>query len=901
MRWGQFFLILLLVLIIDKGYGQVMGQLKDTAAARNCPQALLSVLRPDSSLVRSTLSAKDGRFQFPGAWPAGNYILLVMHPDYITSFRPFAIGSAGAYDFGILPVLPKTDSLQAVVVTPGDLRPHFRRDTVEYNTAHIRMNINANVEGMIGRLPGLQVDAGGNITYNGQKIQRVQVDGKDLFGSDLTIVTRNLNADMIAKVQVLDSKSREALFTGIDDGQRIKTLNLTLKEDSKKGHFIKAEEGGSAQKYYQVNGILSSFKEKQQFMVLGMASNNDNTSLAGTTENSGPGLNLKGSLQDPLGASAGTGIPRAEGGAAHYGDKWGSYNDFVDGYCRYGYMLTRPFSNTMTEQILPDSLYAQVQDNSSVNRTSVQSFISHFTCNLDSLSEFQFAFGGGISRGQNEFTSFGNSSFNATLVNDGQHMISSEVLNKNWHGDLMWRLQGREKKARIFSLVASISKQSNNTTGYLYSLNHFYYPNGLMQSADTVDQRKAINNDGTNVDARINYTNPVWKGAVLGVSFGINLSNSHAQQSTFGRGDGKYDERVDSLSGYYSDNFLTQRGTINLQGRGKTFDYVLGGDLLEYDYQERNVFDNSLSKYHYLNFDPRFNANFNPSVSAGYALSYNATTQLPAFAQLQPIRNNIDPLNITLGNPNLHPSYTHSLGFNFHRGQLINYTTGFNLGLTSNSISAKTHTDNLGRQISQAVNTSGSVNGGLFFYLNTHIKRQGLDVSLNNNVTYGRTVNYVNDLLSKNDNYTATSGFSLAKYIANSYNFRITTNFSYTSTRSSINSGLKTSYWSQNHTAQLGFFPLKNWEINTNLNYTWRQKTSIFDNHNSVLLWNSAINRNFLNNTLTARLAINDILGQNAGITRTINANQISQTNSNVIGRYWMLSILYRFTKKGGK
>src|SRR5260221_11923872 len=106
-----------------------------------------------------------------------------MHSSYSTSFRQFKIGSSGAYDFGILPLFTKVDSLQAVVVTPGDLRPHFHRDTVEYNTAHIKMNVNANVEEMIERLPGLQVEANGKITYNGQKIQRVLVDEQELFGS----------------------------------------------------------------------------------------------------------------------------------------------------------------------------------------------------------------------------------------------------------------------------------------------------------------------------------------------------------------------------------------------------------------------------------------------------------------------------------------------------------------------------------------------------------------------------------------------------------------------------------------------------------------------------------------------------------------------------------------------
>src|SRR5258708_20648596 len=900
-RGGQLFLILLLSLAMCKSYGQVTGQLRDTVAAKNCPQALLSLLRSDSSLIRSTLSDKEGRFQFRGALPAGDYILLIMHSSYSTSFRQFKIGSSGAYDFGILPLFTKVDSLQAVVVTPGDLRPHFHRDTVEYNTAHIKMNVNANVEEMIGRLPGLQVDANGNITYNGKKIQGVLVDEQELFGSDLTIETGNLNDDMIAKVQVMDSKSKQSQFSGIDDGQRIKTLNLTLKEDSKKGYFMKAEAGGDVQKYYQVNGILGSFKGKQQLMVLGLVSNNSNTGFNEATGGMGTGLYIVENISDPLGASAGTGIPRAAGGAIHYANDWGNFTDHADAYCRYGHILTQPFSSSLTEQILSDSVYTQIQQNNSFNRLNEQKFDSHFTYNLDSLSAFQLAMRCSNSKGYNQFASTENSQFNGTLINDSYRTISSDVFNQDCASDFMWRIRGRKNKDRIFSIVSNVSEQSNSADGYLFTRNHFYYPNNTISNTDTVDQRKSIATDGLNINAYASYRQPIWRGAILGIVYGIALATNHAQQSTFGRGNGKYDEQVDSLSNDYRDIFLTQVSMLNLQGQGKNIDYVLGGDILQYNYEENNLLNNSLSKYHYLNFAPRLTLNYNPNSLEGYAVGYKGSTQFPSFAQLQPIRNNSDPLHITIGNPNLHPSYSHSFGLSFHRARSIIYNVSLNVGLINNSISTKTYTDSLGRQISQAVNTNGSGNGSLNFYLNTKLKPWDLDLGFNTNITYGRTVNYVNDLLSKNDSYTAGGGFSLAKYVANIYNFRIITSFLYSSTSSSINAGLKTNYWTQNHIAQLGFFPWKNWEINTNCNYTWRQKTSIFDNHNSVLLWNASLNRNFLTNHLTPRISINNILGQNAGITRSITANQISQTTSNMIGRYWMLSVLYRFTHKGGK
>jgi len=793
---------------------------------------------------------------------------------------------------------PKFDSLRPVIVTPGELRAHFRRDTVEFNTAHLKMDVNANVEQMIGRLRGLQVDPDGNITYNGQKIQRVLVDGREMFGSDLTIVTRNFNADMIAKVQIMDSKSKQAQFTGIDDGQRIKTLNLTLKEDSKNGYFVKGGGGGALPDYYQAGGILGAFKGKEQLMVLGTAYNNGSSGFSGNTGGLGTGIYIGGGANDPLGAEAGAGIPQAYGGAAHYANELGTNGDHADGYYMFGHSATRPFSTSLTEQILPDSVYTQTQQSSSVNSQNQQVFQGDFAYSIDSLSSFEFGLLGGTMQGQNVFNSSGRSEFNDTVVNTSTRSLSSNVANQNFGGHLNWRIRARKDDRRVFSILLDMSEQGNTTSGYLYSLDHFFQSNGSLQSIDTTDQRKSIITGGVAFNGGLNYTEPLWKDAVLGLSYGLSVNNSHSQQSTYNRGDGKYQDLVDSLSDHYRDIFLTQRGTLTLQGTGKDYDYVFAGDILQYNYRQQDLLNDSLIKQAYLNFAPKVTVNFHPSPTTGFSFVYSGSTQVPSITQLQPVQNNTNPLAITLGNPALRPSYTNAFELGFHEDKSIHWYAGLNVGLTNNGISTKTYTDSLGRQVSQQVNTSGSVNGSFNLGISKRLEPLGLDLGFNGGISYSRSVTYINDLLSQNDSYTPTAGFSVAKYVANSYHFQVNTQFGYSSTSSSVNTGAATRFWTQNHTVQAGFFPFKHWELNTNAVYTWRQKTSIFDDDNSVLLWNAGIKRNFLDNRLEAGIQLNDILGANAGISRSISANQISQTSSNVIGRYLMLSLVYHFTQK---
>jgi len=881
------------------GQGVVLsGKLIDTTAGRSCAMVIISLLHEDSSLIRFTHSGKNGSFRLAADVPTGVYLLFIEHPSFIPLYRRLFIDRNTAYDMGVIVLIPKTDSLQPVTITPRDFRPHFRRDTLEYNTANIKMNVNANVEEMIGRLPGLQVDPDGNITYNGQKIQQVLVDGREIFGSNLTLVTRNLNADMIGKIQVIDSKSKQSQFTGIDDGQRVRTLNLILKEDRHGEYFVKAGAGEDPNGYYQLGGVLGSFNGKEQLMVIGAAADNGNSSFSGSAGGMSTNVFINGATNDPLGASAGTGIPSTIGGAADYANDFGPDRLPINGYYHYGHLITHPYSSSLSEQIIPDSIYIQNQENKSVNSQYQQGFETDFTYNLDSLSAFQVRFVAANMHGNNLFSSTGSGAFNDTLTNTSIRTLSSDVTNQRFLGNVLWRLCGRRNRNRILSVMADFSGTNNATGGYLYSIDRYYQTNGAVQSIDTTDQRMSVVHGEFLFNGGANYTEPLWDNVVLGLSYGLTINNTHQQQFTYDRGDGKYQDLVDSLSGNYQDIFVTQRGGLSLQGQGNSYDFVFGGDVLQYNYREQDLLNDSVIKYQYLNFAPRLMVNLRPNSSTGYSVSYSGSTQLPSITQLQPVQNNTNPLYITLGNPNLHPSYTNTFSLGYHRTRATLFNMGVNFAIINNSISTKTYTDSLGRQVSQQVNTSGSVNADVNASINKKLKSLDLNVSLNGSFSYSRAVSYINTFLADNDTYTAGGGFSLAKYVTNAYNFRINTNFSYSTTTSSINTGTVVGYWTQNHVAQVGIFPLKDWEVGTSLNYTWRQKTPIFANNNSVVLWNVFVNRNFLDNRLTARFQVNDILGQNTGISRSISANQISQTNSNVIGRYWMLSLQYQFNHK---
>jgi len=798
-------------------------------------------------------------------------------------------------DLGTVVLFPRADTLTAVIVTPRALPPKMHGDTLEYATSHIKTRVNANVEELLARLPGVQVDQNGGIKVNGKKVERLLVDGEDLFAGDPTIVTRNFNADMIAKVQVLDKKSAQAEFTGVDDGQTTKTINLALKDDSKRGYFLKTEAGGGPQGYYNLNGLLGSFKGYRQFAALGMMANTGATSFNGNVGDLGSGLNIGSGTNDALRATAGNGIPRVGGGGMHYANKWNGNEDHLVGNYSYGQLTTSPYSTMVTSQILTDSIYIQRQQSSSVNTQNQHALNADYDYIPDSISAFRFSLGGASMQGHNDFSSIDSSSFNDTLVNSSLRTIRSDVENQQFRGSIMWRIRGREKKDRNFSVLAGMARQSNNTGGFLYSRNNFYQGSGALLYADTTDQRKVIDLNGLFFNSSLNYTEPLWKDAVLAVTYGLSFNKAESSQSTYNRNGGKYDDYVDSLSNHYQNNVLTQRATVNLQMHDKTFGFTMGGDILYYAYRQLDKIKDSVLRYQYINFTPRINGRYKIDNYKGFDLNYNTSTQQPSITQLQPVQNNNDPLHITLGNPHLHASFSHNLDIGFYSLKPWVTNVGVNFGLTTNTISTKSYTDSLGRQVSEAVNVNGTYRAGSYFSISKKIKPIDLDLGLNTGVSYNRSVNYVNQYLSRNDSYNAGAGFSLNKFVADKYSCQLNAAISYSYSRSSINLSAPTHYWIQDHNAQVSLFPLPGFEINTGAFFNWRQKLNNFDKKNSTLMWNAYVGKNFLKNQLTIRWQVNDILGQNAGISRNITANQTIESTFNVIGRYWALSATWRF------
>lgn len=869
------------------------GKVKDSTHDKLYLLCVIALLQPDSSLVRFIRTGKDGDFLLDHIAP-GRYILLITHPYYSEFSLTLTLNEGKTVNLGYIFLLPHASLLEPVVVTPSFTGPRMKGDTLEYNTGGIRLRANSTIEELLNRLPGIQIDADGYFTVNGQRIERLLVDGKEFFGHDLSFVTKNFNADMISKVQVFDTKSKQAEFTGVNDGQKIKTLNLTLKEDSKKGSVLHGYLGADFQRYNDINGTLAAFDRNKQMAIVVKTANEGDLDMPG-------GLTLAGltnTIADPLSASAGVGIPRSSIAGLHYcNGKSESDGRFTGGY-QSNWLWINPSGGSTIRQSLPGTVYMQKQGANSINRQDQHGLHAECQFQFDSVNAVSLSITGSHAGGHNILNGSDSSCFNDTLINKGMRNLQSDTRNDNFQGNIMWVARSRKNNDRSFSLTGDINSMGNSAEGLLHLINYFYNQNGNSRHGDSADERKSIDTHEFIANIQANYVEPLWKETYIVLSYRSTIDNSRSIQNAYARRNDRYDVPIDSLGVFYQNMQLTHTFTVNMGGSYRNLSYNIGNDVLYSIQHQSDGLKPVFPHRQYINVNPSASIRWIVNANTKVSLDYRSSSLQPSFDQLEPVINNNDPLHIKLGNSGLRPARLHYFETHFRKVHSITMIDlGATMGLTPNAFSVNSYTDSLGRQLSQVVNVDGSWNIGFFGYIGTKIKKTGFNISLSPNWRFYRNINYVNNYLDHTDYYRTGCALSINKYVSDRYNLGTGFAAFYSSSSSSINRAQSIHYWSGQYSIRLSMFILRDFEMNTSASFNWQQKIEGFDKTPAICLWNAYIGRSFLKNQLSFRWQINDILATNRGFTRVISSNLITENTSNVIGRYWMLTASYRIMR----
>jgi hypothetical protein len=902
----------------------IRGKVTDTAASYTMVNSTVSVLnQKDSTLVKFSRVNQEGSFQINNL-KAGNFILLITYPGYADYIEQFALDSLKpAKDFNAVNLLLKSTLLENVIIQGKAAAIKIKGDTTEFNAGSYNIQPNSKVEDLLKQLPGIQVDKDGNITAQGKSVPKVLVDGEEFFGDDPTLVTKNIRADMVDKVQLYDKKSDEAAFTGVDDGKETKTINIKLKEDKKNGYFGKVDLGIGTDKFYQGQAMINIFKGKQRVSGYGIIGNTGTTGL-GWEDSDKYGSSGAMEFDDGVyfingdddfggwnGRYDGRGIPITRTGGLHFEDKWNKDKFSLNTNYKIGHLGVKGSNSNLTQNILPQDAYGVSRTINSAsgqlfdNTTFRQKLDATLTFQLDSTSTLKVIVDGTQKqvKTKEEFNSL-SSRGDSSIINTGDRKVTNDG-DQNIFNISAFYTKKLKKKGRTLSVRLAQSLNENKSDGFLNSKNEFFNESEELDSIRNINQLKTNNSFSNVFTSRFTFTEPVSKTTSLIFNYGLILNNSTSDKKSFNQsGAGVYDQLDPLFSNNFELNQLTNQGGASLNFKKEKTTLNFGTNFSAVQFNQKDIYRNRRFDRDFINWNPNATLRYRFSQQKSISLSYYGNNTQPSIGQIQPIRENTDPLNITIGNPDLDPSFNNRFSLNYNSYKILTdqyiYFYG-SYSFISNPITNTTVTDPAGNNTYKAINLNETPTN---FYLNgsTSRKIKGIDLSVGIDLSANGSKNYsvINDVLAitRSNNYSTSLSVSKNK---DKYDFRISGGPSYNDNRSSLPSSTNNQGWGARGYGNFNVKLPGKVQISADAQYEYTAKTKTFNKDFERAIINASIAKKFFKaENLQIRISGNDLLNQNVGFDRSASNNMFVENRYTTIQRYFMGSVIWDFNKMGG-
>jgi Outer membrane protein beta-barrel family/CarboxypepD_reg-like domain len=901
----------------------VKGVAFDTLAKQPVTFATITLLlKKDSSLINFTMTDDKGVFELKNI-PNGEYRILVTHTNYYNSNKFFTAGDDNkTIEIGNIVMNDVHKILAEVVVTSEAPPVTLVGDTVQYNAGSFKVQPNASVEQLLKKLPGVKVEKDGTVKAQGETVRKVLVDGKEFFGNDPKIATKNLPADMVDKVQVYDKQSDQAQLTGFDDGNSEKTINLKLKKDKKKGKFGKVMAGGGTRERYEGRFNVNSFKGARQMSAIGMGNNtnaegfsfmdmmNFTGELSRMMRGGGGGGNININISnDGPGASNNTGINTNWAGGFNYNNIIGTKTDLQSNYF-YSRYNPNSQSKIQRQYFLPDSSYFYNQSGytNNINNSHRLNFtIDHI---IDSFTSIKFSPSIGLQKTENRsFSNYITDSDDGIKNNEGFSNNLSNSDGYNLRNDIIFRKKFRSKRGRTFSLSLQTTANQNDGESKLESINRFYTPAGLLQRIDSFNQRSNNENILRGYTARAAYTEPVFKRSLIEFSIAKSNTKNTSEKTTydFNKVSGKFDKPNSLLTNNFENLYGYSNAGMRFRTQKKKYNYSAGVILQQAGLQGKiiSTVKDSVIKKSFTNLLPNARFQYSFTKYKNITLNYSAGTNQPTISQLQPVPDISDPLNIKEGNPDLQQEYRNTVNINF---MAINPFRNKNMFGQLSFMQTKNKiinaiTDAGGIKTTRPVNINGvytiagNIDGGI------PVRFLKGTLNIGSNVNFNRNKQFINGVLNNINNTSRGHSLNIETNPSEKLNLSLMAGISNTNTTYSLQPVLNTKYNTYRFGTDISWELPKGFFFATDFNYSINktsgtERTSNFNTN--IPAWNASLSKQMLKfNRGELKFSANDLLNQNIGISRSSNQNYIEDNQTNNLRRFFLISFTYSLTKTG--
>ena len=879
---------------------------------------------PDSILVQGAQTTYDGLFILSNIRP-GEYKLIISSVGFNEIVKEVKMPKADL-DLPTIRLTEQVQHLAEVSVQGRAAEMTVKGDTIEYNTAAYQVSETATVEELLKKMNGVEVDKEGNVTINGEEIKGVRIDGKKFFGDDVQTATKNIPADMIEKIQVIDEKSEMAKLTGFEDDETERIINLSLKKNRKKGVFgnysgaVGADMVADNGKWFDYDShFLENDARYNANIFTNLLLGESQTTIVGGANNTNEirsrrGRGWFGGQNAGITASENLGVNTNIDLTGQLEKKDDKTELLLGGDATINHSTNDTQTQSQKESYSEEATYIDQDSTMKMTNAWDAQMRLEMEYQIDSMNKIilrpQISYSNSRSEQNNDYTYERDS----VLINDGYQNQKSlqEEISASMRATYNHKFA---KPGRALTMRANFTFKNTEKNDTTFAWDR-------MTNSALVDQHTLSGSNALSYSLRTSFVEPIYgKNHFIETVLSLSGSNRNSVKDQYSKMDGSY--QYDSVySNALSNNMYTEQLELNYRWVSEKIDLTAGARVLATQTYSKTYYGGILARdtlYNRWNWSPnvRFRYKFGQKEFA--RIVYRGHVNQPTIQQMEPVRNNSDAMNETVGNLGLNPAFSHNIFAmysKFNPEKFSSMMVGMNANLTQDALTNNTIYDKTGKRYLQTVNAEMIPwYVGAHFMSNTPFCNKMFQFHSRTAVSYNQRVAYV---LREQDADEIASLIAADQLplgdASKTGNFRMSSDLTLRFTHKIVDIGIKnTNIYSLTHnslnkknishigdwiiTGDVTFHLPKSWNIATDVSYTSRHGYQGLTDVNE-LIWNFSLDKTWANSTLT--LKVYDLLNDKKNIVQTVNETSVSYQKFNTLPTYFMLTYTYKLNRMGG-